>query len=367
MINYEKYMKKCIKLALKAEGKTSPNPLVGCVVLDKTGKEISTGYHKKYGAPHAEADALNKLNNEAQGGTLIVNLEPCSHWGKTPPCADLIIKKGIKRLVIGMRDPNPLVSGEGIEKCKKAGIEVIENVLHNKTVELNEVFVKNMTKKAVFIAIKTATTLDGKIATETGSSKWITSEKARAEVQKIRNRYDAVLTTNSTVIKDNPSMTCSLKNGKNPIKIILDRELKTDFNSKIYTSRGEKIYIIVDENISDVKIPNIPPHVVVIKCPTNNHKLSLSYLFKKLFKSGINSVLVEAGGKLNGELVSLGLADKIYQFIAPKILCDKHGINAFEGRTIKEISNTLNFKFQSIANFNPDILAIYSNYNAELN
>lgn len=367
MINYEKHMKKCIKLALKAEGKTSPNPLVGCVVLDKTGKEISTGYHKKYGSIHAEAEALGKLNDGAQGGTLIVNLEPCSHWGKTPPCADLIIKKGIKKLVIGMKDPNPLVAGKGIEKCKKAGIEVIENILHDEAVKLNEIFIKNTTQNAVFIALKTATTLDGKIATETGSSKWITSEKARAEVQKIRNRYDAILTTSSTIIKDNPSMTCTLKNGKNPIKIILDRELKTNFNSKIYTSVGKKIYIIVDENISDAKILTIPTDIAVIKCPSDNYKLNLSCLFKKLFELGINSVLVEAGGKLNGELVSLGLTDKIYQFIAPKILCDKHGINAFEGRTIKEISNALNFKFQSIANFNPDILAVYSNYNAELN
>lgn len=358
-MNYEKYMKKCLKLALKADGKTSPNPLVGCVVLDKNGKEISTGYHKKYGDLHAEAEALNKLDNEAQGGTLIVNLEPCSHWGKTPPCADLIIKKGIKKLVVGMRDPNPLVSGEGIEKCKKAGIEIIENILHDEAVKLNEVFIKNMTQKATFIAIKVATTLDGKIATKTGSSKWITSEKARAEVQKIRNRYDAILTTSSTVIKDNPSMTCSIKGGKNPVKIILDRELKTDFNSKIYTSNNKKIYIVVDENISDAKTPAVPRHTVIIKCPANNYKLDLNYLFRKLFELGIRSILVEAGGKLNGELVSLGLADKIYQFIAPKILGDEHSINAFEGRNITEISNALNFKFESITDFNPDILVIY--------
>jgi len=240
-MNYDKYMKKCIKLALKADGKTLPNPLVGCVVLDKDGKELSTGYHSAYGMPHAEADALNKLNNdEAIGATLIVNLEPCSHHGKTPPCVDLIIQKGIKKVVIGMKDPNPLVAGDGIEKCKKAGIEVIENVLYDDSVKLNEVFIKNMTKKSCFVVIKTATTLDGKIATKTGSSKWITSQNARSEVQKIRNRYDAILTTSSTVIADNPSMTCTAKGGKNPIKIILDRELKTDFNSKIYNSSGEK-------------------------------------------------------------------------------------------------------------------------------
>jgi len=358
MENYEKYMKKCFKLALKGEGKTSPNPLVGCVVLDKNEKEISNGYHKESGLPHAEADALNKLKDEAKGGTLIVNLEPCSHWGKTPPCADLIIKKGIKRLVIAMRDPNPLVGGKGIEKCKKAGIEVIENVLYEQAVELNEVFLKNMSGSC-FVAIKTATTMDGKIATKTGNSKWITSEKARKEVQKIRNRYDAILTTSSTIIKDNPSMTCRMKNGTNPIKIILDRELKTDFNSKIYSSSGEKIYIVVDENIDNVKPRPVATNVVIIKCPTYNLRLDLGFLFKKLFEYGIRSVLVEAGGNLNGEIVSLGLADKIYQFIAPKILADEHGLNAFEGRNIANIDNALNYKIQSVDRIPPDLLVIY--------
>lgn len=358
-MNYEKHMKKCIKLAKKGEGKTSPNPLVGCVVLDKNGKEIATGYHKAYGLPHAEADALNKLNDEAVGGTLIVNLEPCNHYGKTPPCADLIIKKGLKRLIIGMKDPNPKVSGGGAEKCKKAGIEVIENVLQEKSLELNEVFVKNATYQMPFVAIKTATTIDGKIATHTGNSKWITSERAREEVQKIRNRYDAILTTSSTIIKDNPSMTCRLKNGKNPIKIILDREVKTDFNSKIYTSTGEKIYIVVDEAISSAKTKTVSTGVAVIKCKTNNNKLDLRDLLKKLYDLGIHSILVEAGGKLNGELISLGLADKIYQFVAPKILGDDKGINSFSGRNIDNISETINYTIVDHKAFKPDILITY--------
>lgn len=358
-MNYEKHMKKCIKLAKKGEGKTSPNPLVGCVVLDKAGNEIATGYHKAYGLAHAEADALSMLGDEAIGGTLIVNLEPCNHHGKTPPCADLIIKKGIKRLVIGMKDPNPKVSGNGAEKCKKAGIEVIENVLNKKSLKLNEVFIKNMTTGMPFVAIKTATTMDGKIATNIGDSKWITSEKARNEVQKIRNRYDAILTTSSTVINDNPSMNCRLKNGKNPIKIIIDRKLKTNFNSKIYVSVGEKIYIVVDEKIDEAKIATIPTHVAVIKCETHNNKVDLAKLFKKLYKLGVCSVLVEAGGKLNGELVSLGLADKIYQFIAPKILGDNAGISAFEGRSVNEINKTINYKISDSKIFKPDILITY--------
>lgn len=362
-MNYEKYMKKCIKLAKTAEGNTSPNPLVGCVVLDKNGVEIATGYHSKYGEAHAEAEALNKLDKEAVGGTVIVNLEPCCHWGKTPPCADLIIKKGIKKLIVGMKDPNPLVAGEGMEKCKKAGIEVIENVLHDEVCELNEIFIKNMTKKSVFVALKTATTLDGKIATVEGDSKWITSAKSREEVQKIRNRYDAILTTNSTVIKDNPSMTCQMKNGKNPIKIILDRELKTDFNSKIYQSSGEKIYLVVDEKVNEKKLIPVPANITIIKCQTIGDKLDLKALLKKLFDLNIKSVLIEAGGNLNGEMISLGLVDKIYQFIAPKILADKSGINAFYGRNVKKINNTLDFYIQSVVHFKPDLLIIYKPIN----
>lgn len=359
MINYEKYMKKCLKLALKGDGKTSPNPLVGCVVLDKNGKEIAAGYHKAYGEAHAEADALNKLNDEARGGTLIVNLEPCSHFGKTPPCADLIIEKGIKTIVIGMKDPNPNVSGNGAQKCKKAGINVVENVLYDECIKLNEIFIKNTTQNKIFVAIKTATTLDGKIATKSGDSKWITSEKARKEVQKIRNRYDAILTTSSTIIKDNPSMTCRLKNGKRPIKIILDRELRTDLSSKIYSSTGEMIYIFADKADNKAKTRAATTNVVAIKCKTNNNKLDLDFVFDKLYELGIRSVLVEAGGKLNGELVSLGIVDKIYQFIAPKILGDKDGINVFEGRNINKISDSLGFKIENVYNFAPDILVVY--------
>lgn len=353
-------MKKCIRLAKKAEGKTSPNPMVGCVVLDKNGKEIASGYHKGYGKPHAEPDALNKIkNDEARGGTLIVNLEPCSHWGKTPPCADLIIKKGLKRVVIGMRDPNPLVAGNGIKKCQEAGIEIIESVLESEAKKLNEIFIKNMEKNCCFIAIKTATTLDGKIATKTGSSKWITSETARIEVQNIRNRYDAILTSSSTVIVDNPSMNCHKKSLKNPIKIILDRELKTDFSSKIYENSAQNIYIVVDEDLDESRIAMLPRHLTPIKCKTYNNKLFLPYLFSELYKLNIKSILVEAGGKLNGEIISQDLADKIYHFIAPKVLGDNEGINAFSGRNIQEISNTINFEFISITDFKPDILVTY--------
>ncbi len=201
----EKYMKECFRLALKGRGKVAPNPLVGCVVLDKFGKVVSKGYHHKYGKNHAERDALLKLkNNEAEGGTLYVNLEPCSHYGKTPPCVDLIIERKIKRVVIGMKDINPVV--DGITKLKQAEIEITTGILKDEAEFLNRVFIKNMKKQLPYVVLKIATTMDGKIAARTGDSKWITSDEARKEVYKMRKEFDCIMTSSNTVIADNPSM-----------------------------------------------------------------------------------------------------------------------------------------------------------------
>ncbi len=342
-MNYEKYMKICIQLAKQAEGEVSPNPLVGCVILDKDGNQISTGFHKKYGENHAERDALLKLKNgEENEGTLIVNLEPCSHYGKTPPCADLIIERGIKKVVIGMRDVNPIVAGNGIKKLKDAGIEVIEDVLSDECKKLNEIFIKNMTKNLPFIAIKTATTLDGKIATSSGSSKWITSEKSRKEVKNIRKRYDAILTTSSTILADNPTM-------EHKKKIILDRKLKTNLESKIYKS-GE-IYLFNES------LDMFEGGINFIKTPSNQEKLDLEFVIKKAWQLGIKSILIEAGGHLNGEAIKC--ADKIYHFIAPKITCDNSSLSCFDSKKINSISESKNFVFSSIEMFEPDILLTY--------
>ena len=332
-------MEKCIELAKKAEGLTSPNPLVGCVITDEFDNVIATGYHHKYGENHAERDALLKIN-KGEGDTLYVNLEPCSHFGKTPPCTDIIIEKGIKHVVIGMLDPNPAVSG--IKKLKEAGIDVTTGVLEDECKKLNEVFIKNMTQKKTFVAIKTAATLDGKTATSTGSSKWITSEKARAEVKIIRNRYDAIMTSSSTIIADNPQMF-------HRKKIILDRELKTNPESQIY-KQGE-IYLFNE------KKDGLNGNINFIKTPVKDGKISLEFVFEKLYKLGIMSVLVESGGKLNGR--TLKYADKIYHFIAPKITGDNSSKSCFDFQKITDISQCLNFRIDGIQTFNPDILLTY--------
>lgn len=346
-MDYDKYMKKCIELAKGGEGQTSPNPLVGCVVLDKDGNEISTGFHHKYGENHAERDALLKLTNgEEKGGTLIVNLEPCSHHGKTPPCADLIIERGLKRVVIGMQDVNPIVAGNGIKKLKNAGIEVVEHVLEDECKILNEVFIKNMTQKKVFVAIKTATTLDGKIATQNGSSKWITSEKAREEVKVIRNRYDAIMTSSATILADNPTML-------HRKKIILDRKLRTNLEAPIY--KNGEIYLFNDS------LDMFEGGVNFIKTPVHDDKLDLEFVFNKAYELGIKSVLLESGGHLAGS--ALKYTDKIYHFIAPKITGDNSSLSCFDFQRIDDINKSLNFKFSDIKSFEPDILiTYYKNY-----
>ena len=342
-MNYENYMKKCIELAKNGEGQTSPNPMVGCVVLDKNENEISTGYHHKYGDNHAERDALLKLHNgEEKGGTLIVNLEPCSHHGKTPPCADLIIERGLKKVVIGMQDVNPIVAGNGINKLQKAGIEVISWIMEEECKKLNEIFIKNMTQNKCFIAIKTATTLDGKIATSNGSSKWITSSTAREKVKEIRNCYDAIMTTSSTILADNPTML-------HRKKIILDRRLKTNLEAPIY--KNGEIYLFNET------LDMFEGGVNFIKTPVKANKLDLEFVFDRAYELGIKSILIESGGILNGS--ALKYTDKIYHFIAPKITGDNSSLSCFNFQKINDINNSLNFEIESIEHFEPDILLTY--------
>ena len=340
---YEEYMKKCFELAKQGLGKTSPNPMVGCVVLDKNGKEISTGYHAKYGENHAERDALLKLKNgEEEDGTIIVSLEPCSHYGKTPPCVDLIIERKLKKVVFAMNDPNPIVSC--VHKLEAHGIEVLSGVLEEEAKALNEVFVTNMTLKRPFVALKTATTLDGKVSTRTGDSKWITSSIARDKGHELREIYDAILTTSNTVLADNP-------NFNNKQKILIDRTLKVPTNMNFF--KTGKIFIVHDETLTPSE--NLP-NLEYIPCPTINGQIDITSLLKILFEKKIMSIFVEAGGNFNGSIIDLGIVDKIYQFIAPKILADNTGQSAFAGRNVQLIKDCVEFKMQSVEQIGNDVL-----------
>ena len=330
MTNFdEKYMKMCLNLAKRGAGHVSPNPMVGCVVLDKNGKVVSKGYHKKYGENHAERDALTKLqNNEAEGGTLYVNLEPCSHYGKTPPCTDIIIEHKLAKVVFAIRDPNRKV--DGLNVLKNAGIEVVEGVLEKEAKFLNRIFFKNIEKNMPYVVLKTATTMDGKIATKTGDSKWITSEKARKEVYKMRKNFDCILTSSNTVIADNPTM-------KHKYKCILDKDGRVSKDAEIF-KQGE-IYTATKKNT-----------------PLKNGELDLKAVLKELYKQGIRSVFIECGGKLGGTFLKEGLVDEVYQFIAPKILNDNEGLSCFNGGKCNRITDCVNLKIYETKTFGPDVL-----------
>ncbi|MBE7709215.1 MAG: bifunctional diaminohydroxyphosphoribosylaminopyrimidine deaminase/5-amino-6-(5-phosphoribosylamino)uracil reductase RibD [Cyanobacteria bacterium SIG32] len=328
----EKYMHMCLELAEQGRGKVSPNPMVGCVILDINGNIVSKGYHKKYGENHAERDALLKLrNNEAEKGTLYVNLEPCSHYGKTPPCVDLIIERKIKRVVIASRDPNPKVNG--LSKLKESGIEVTEGVLEEEARFLNRIFFKNITQKLPYVVLKTATTMDGKIATKTGDSKWITSEESRKEVYRMREEFDCILTSSNTVIADNPTM----KVNEGQIKCILDKDNRTSKDAKIY-QQGQ-IYIANKDNTS-----------------LKNNQLDLRNVLEELYHRGVCSVFVECGGRLAGAFLRENLVDEIYQFIAPKIVNDNSAKSCFDGDSLEKIADCKRFRIYDTQLFGEDIM-----------
>lgn len=325
---HEAFMRRAIELAKKGEGKVAPNPLVGAVVVDENGKIAGEGYHEKYGGAHAEVNALKMAGEKAKGATLYVTLEPCAHQGKTPPCAPLVIKSGIKRLIIGALDTHERAKG-GAKICEEAGLEVISGVLEKECHKLNEIFFKNIEKNKPFVAIKVATTLDGKIATDTGSSKWITSSAAREEVQRLRNKYDAILTGSNTVLIDNPSLTCRMPGGRNPVRILIDRRKRVLKSSKIFNNDGTKVLVYSDFT-------------------------TLKEVFDDLYTKGITSVLVEAGEGLICALIKEKIPDKIYQFIAPKILgCGRTFVS---GSKTQDINDCIKLYDTAAAVFEPDIL-----------
>ncbi len=301
-------MRKCISLAKQGKNHVEPNPYVGALVYDeKEEKIISTGYHKKFGEAHAEVNAIKNAKGNTKGKTIVVNLEPCSHFGKTPPCADLIIKSGFKKAIVGMVDPNPLVQGNGIKKLKEAGIEVEENILEKEAKELNKVFIKNILFKKPYVMLKTATTLDGKITDENENSKWITNELSRNYVQKLRSSYQAIMTGSGTVIKDNPRLNVRIKNKKSPIRIIFDPNNKLNFNYDVFKNDGVRIILV---NNSDIVTPE---HIEKIKFK------NFDTLFKDLYKKNIFSIMVEAGCRLNSVLLKEAEIDEINHFISNKI------------------------------------------------
>lgn len=335
-----KYMKKALKLAEKGEARVAPNPMVGAVVV-KDGRILGEGYHKFYGGPHAEVYALEEAGTEALGADIYITLEPCSHFGKTPPCANKIVNSGIKRAVVAMVDPNPEVAGRGLDILREAGIEVELGLMADQAKKLNEVFIKYITDEYPYIYLKKAQTFDGYIASSTGDSKWITNKKARLEGHKLRHKAAAVMVGIGTVLADDPSLTTRLKdnNGVDSLRIILDPELETPLSAKIINQKSEADTLIIsgekaaEKNISKFNKLNSKEQVEIITFSLDkNDFLPLKKILKYLHQKKISSILVEGGAKLSHSFLHKGLIDKLYYFIAPKIYGGSDGIASFCGK-----------------------------------
>jgi diaminohydroxyphosphoribosylaminopyrimidine deaminase / 5-amino-6-(5-phosphoribosylamino)uracil reductase len=338
MTTNEKYMDRCIELALKGAGNVSPNPMVGCVIV-KNGKIVAEGYHKKYGEYHAERNAINsalKKGINLKRAELYVNLEPCAHQGKTPPCADYIIQHKFKRVIIGIKDPYHLVAGKGIRKLKQAGIEVKTGVLEDKCREVNKFFFKFVETGLPYVTIKTAQTLDGKIANTKFHSKWISSPESRRLVHKMRAVYDAVLVGRNTVKYDDPELTVRDVKGRDPFRIAIDPLLDLSLHRKMFSAVKQKgntidnkTIIFTSNKASKAKINLLTKRgILVVTCAENKNIINVKEVLKKIASLGIASVMVEGGALTYNEFIKNKLVDEFMIFIAPKIM--GNGINAFK-------------------------------------
>ncbi|MCF7926644.1 MAG: bifunctional diaminohydroxyphosphoribosylaminopyrimidine deaminase/5-amino-6-(5-phosphoribosylamino)uracil reductase RibD [Candidatus Izimaplasma sp.] len=356
------YMKRALTLAKKGEGFVKSNPLVGAVIVKKD-RIIGEGYHHAFGAAHAEVNAINQATEPVEGATLFVNLEPCSHHGKTPPCASLIIEKKIARVVIGSLDPNPLVSGKGVALLKSANITVITGVLDQENKALNKVFFKYITTKIPYIILKTAMTLDGKIATKTHHSKWITSVKSRMIGHALRHNLMGIMVGINTVIHDDPMLTCRLENDKimHPIRIIVDSTLKIPLSSKILkTANTYNTLILTTKNHSLETKRNIQKTgATVLEVPTLDNRVNLKVAMTLLGKQGISSILLEGGGTLNFSALNAGIVDEIAAFIAPKIIGGKTALTPVEGTGISTMNSAIALTPISMQQIDTDILIHY--------
>lgn len=350
----ELYMKRALRLAAKARNMTSPNPMVGAVMV-KDGRIISEDFHRKPGTPHAEALAIEKAGGKSKGSTLFVNLEPCCHTGKrTPPCTGAIVGSGIREVVIGMMDPNPKVSGKGILELQKAGLEVRSGILEKKAEKLNEAYIKYITTGKPFVILKIAMTLDGKIATPEGQSKWITSEEARNLVHHLRSSVDAVVTAIGTVKADDPEFTARIRGGKSPQRIIIDPDLRVPPHARVLRVPPQTIIVARKSAVHEKKEILLDRHVHLIEY--DEDRVHLQWLMKKLGEREITSVLIEAGSSLNAYALEDEIVDKVMFFIAPKIIGGRESFPAVGGRSFRKIEEAYLLKDMKVRRVGQDVL-----------
>jgi diaminohydroxyphosphoribosylaminopyrimidine deaminase/5-amino-6-(5-phosphoribosylamino)uracil reductase len=352
----QQWMKRALRLAEKGRGRTSPNPMVGAILV-KDGKVVGEGYHAKTGEAHAEIIALQQAREEARGAILYLNLEPCTHYGKTPPCAPQVIEAGVKRVVIGMEDPNPLVKGKGIEILRKAGLDVAVGILEKECRRVNEAFCKYILKKEPFVILKVAATLDGKMATRNGDSKWISGEASRRFVHKLRDQVDGVMVGIGTVLKDDPLLTARIRGGRDPYRIVLDSRLKVPEEAKVIGTSPSKAIIATTELAPKDKIEKFEKRgVQVLVLDSKEGRVNLKSCLSKLGEIGMMNLLVEGGSQVNGSFLDEGLIDKLLLFLSPRLIGDHQALGIFGGRGVFILPKAIVLKEIKTKRLGEDIL-----------
>lgn len=368
----EKYMRRAIELAKKGSGHVNPNPLVGAVIV-RDGEIIGEGYHECYGQLHAERNAIanaKKRGNSLEGSTIYVTLEPCCHYGKTPPCTEAIIEEKIARVVVGSDDPNPLVSGKGFQMLREKGIEVIPHFLKEECDAMNHVFFHYIRTGTPYVAMKYAMTMDGKIACYTGDSKWVTGEESRAHVQTLRNHYKGIMAGIGTVLADDPMLNCRIEGGRDPIRIIADSHLRIPIDSQLVRTAGQQPLIVAclpdaDEEKAaqlqekGVEVLRIPGVTTADITEEQKEVISLPVLMKELGARKIDGILLEGGGQLNESALRAGIVDRIYCYIAPKIFGGAQAKTPVEGQGLTRAADAWQFNRIGMQEFGQDILLEY--------
>jgi diaminohydroxyphosphoribosylaminopyrimidine deaminase / 5-amino-6-(5-phosphoribosylamino)uracil reductase len=367
--NDSKYMKEAIRLAAKGLGRTSPNPVVGAVIV-RHGKIIASGYHKKAGLNHAEVEALSMIGGKGRpDDTLYVTLEPCNHHGKTPPCTEAILRSGIRNVVTGMSDPNPSVAGGGAEFLKKKGVRVSSGVLEAECRRLNEGWLKFISTGRPFVIAKSAVTMDGWTATSKGHSKWITSDRSRNFVHRLRDRVDGIMVGVGTIISDDPSLTARLKDGKgrDPVRIIVDTHLRMPHNAKaLNPDSGSGTIIVAGNKTPKSRLRTFEKdNVHILTCATKHGRIDLTRLMDALGKMSIVTLMVEGGSEIMGSMIREGLVDKFYLFTAPRILGGDDGVPMARGKGPERMDESVTLRDMQVKRFGDDILVIgYPEYKA---
>ncbi|HYF83245.1 MAG TPA: bifunctional diaminohydroxyphosphoribosylaminopyrimidine deaminase/5-amino-6-(5-phosphoribosylamino)uracil reductase RibD [Clostridia bacterium] len=353
------YMKKVLELAARGSGSTSPNPLVGAVIV-KEGRVIGEGWHERAGEAHAEINAIRNSSEDVENSTIYVNLEPCSHFGRTPPCAAELVKRRFKRVVVAMEDPNPLVAGRGIKLLKDSGIQVDVGINRLEALKLNDIFIKFITKKTPFVLLKSAMTLDGKTATKSGDSKWISGEQSREYVHNLRNKYSSILVGVNTAIKDDPELTTRLEGIKtrNPVRIIVDSKGRIPADAKVLeTDENKRTIIAATGDMTEEKLKYLKGRgIEVIITDKKDGKVDIRQLMEELYKRGIDSLMVEGGGTVASAFIEEGLIDKVAFFIAPVIIGGKAAPTPVMGAGVDSISDGYRLKHQNVTTFGHDVL-----------